>query len=136
MSELRGIHPSAYPHILDEWTCNLTDQLPKGANKWGTARKAINVFMIQIFLNRFLAKEYDLEKLRDVLETPLDYYAAKGLRKWLRRLNLTMEVPRWEGIKNLTAKASEKYQECASEVAKERHLSRAHMDMILWRVRE
>jgi hypothetical protein len=65
---------------LNRWTEELRKKLPKKANKWGTARKAINVFMIQVFLNRYLSKEYDLEKLKDILETPLDSQATKELR--------------------------------------------------------
>ena len=136
LTELKKIKPSEYADILEKWTCDLIIKLPKKANKWGTARKAINVFMIQIFFNRYLAKEYGLEKFKDALETPLDSYADKGLRNWLEKLNSKMEIPEWEGIKNLKVEKSKQYQECASYVAKENGLSRACLDIILWRINE
>jgi hypothetical protein len=136
LSELKKIRPSEYPDILDKWTCNLINELPKKANKWGTARKAINVFMIQVFMNKYLSEEYGLEKLKDVLETPLDSYADKGLRKWVEKLNSKMEIPKWEGIKNLESEQSKEYQECASYVAEKNGLSRACLDTILWRAKK
>lgn len=129
LSKLQEIQPSAYPDILNEWTCNLKQELPKGAKNWGTARKAINVFMIQAFLNRYLAKNYGLEKFKDVLETPLDSYAADGLN----RLNPTAQLPEWDSIKRLTDEPSEEYQECALQVAQQKGLARACLDIILWR---
>ena len=42
-------------------------QFPGGAQNWGTARKALNVFMVQAFLDRFLAEEYGLDRLGQCL---------------------------------------------------------------------
>lgn len=129
LSKLQTIQLSAYPDILNEWTCNLKQELPERAMNWGTARKAINVFMVQVFLNRYLAEEYGMEKLKDVLETPLDSYAAGTLRRLAGRGRL----PRWKGIIGLKKEDSDKYQEFASQVATENKLSRACLDIILWR---
>jgi len=129
LSKLRTIQPSIYPDILSEWTYNLQQELPEGAKNWGTARKAINVFMVQVFLNKYLAEEYGMEKLKDVLETPLDSYAAGTLRRLAGRGRL----PRWKGIIGLKKEDSDKYQEFASQVATENKLSRACLDIILWR---
>lgn len=126
---LKKIDNSKYPDQLDEWTVELTQELPNEAKNWGTARKAINVFMVQAFLNKSLATEYELGKFADVLETPLDSQATKELRKLAGRGKL----PRWTGIKSLTPESSAKYQEFASELAKKENLSRAYLDMILWR---
>jgi hypothetical protein len=120
LSKLQTIQPSTYPDILNEWTCTLKEELPDGAKNWGTARKAINVFMVQVFLNKYLAEEYGMEKLKDVLETPLDKDAAGNLRKIAGRGKL----PRWEGIKWLRPEDSNCYQEFAVEVArKKKHTS-------------
>lgn len=129
LSLLKTILPSGYPDILNEWTLDLVKKLPDGARHWGTARKAINVFMVQCFLNKYLAKEFDLDKFEDVLETPLDSYAAGTLRRLAGRGRL----PRWKNIIGLKKEDSDKYQEFASQVATENKLSRACLDIILWR---
>ena len=129
LSELKNIKPAYYPSILEKWTSDLKTKLPDGAKNWGTARKAINVFMVQIFLNKYLAEEYGMEKLKDVLETPLDSYAAKGLK----RLSSMTKLPRWDAIKRLTTKSGKEYQECASQVAQQKGLTRACLDIILRR---
>lgn len=129
LSKLNKIKPVNYPRILEKWTDDLKQKLPEGAKNWGTARKAINVFMVQVFLNKYLAKEYGLGKFKDVLETPLDSYAADGLN----RLNPTAPLPEWDSIKRLTDEPSKEYQECASQVAQQKGLARACLDIILWR---
>jgi len=129
LSKLKTIQLSEYPEILNEWTSKLQQELPNDANKWGTARKGINVFMVQVFMNRYLSEEYGMEKFKDILETPLDSYAAKELK----RLNSITKLPRWETIKNLTDSPSSEYQKCASQVAQENGLCRANVDIILWR---
>lgn len=118
-----------YPGILNQWTEKLRTQLPLGAQNWGTARKALNVFLVQVFLNRYLEEHYGLNEFGEVLETPLDSYAAKGLK----RLSSMTKLPRWDAIKRLTTKSSKDYQECASQVAQQRGLNRACLDIILWR---
>jgi len=129
LSELKKIKPANYPRILEKWADDLKQKLPKGAKNWGTARKAINVFMVQVFLNKYLAEEYGMENLKDVLETPLDSYAANGLKK-----NAGDEqLPEWDTIKRLIDKSSKEYQECASQVAQQKDLTRACLDIILWR---
>ena len=129
LSELNKIKPANYPRILEKWTDDLKQKLPEGAKNWGTARKAINVFMVQVFLNKYLAKEYGLGKFKDVLETPLDSYAADGLKK----IAGGEQLPKWGTIKRLTTKSSKDYQECASQVAQQKGLNRACLDIILWR---
>lgn len=129
LSELKKIKPADYPRILEKWTDDLRRKLPEGAKGCGTARKAINVFMIQVFLNKYLAEEYGMEKLKDVLETPLDLDAANGLKE----IAGDEQLPKWDSIKGLTNKPSKEYQECASQVAQQKGLSRACLDIILWR---
>jgi len=129
ISKLQTIQPSAYPEILNEWTCNLKQELPEGAKNWGTARKAINVFMVQVFLNKYLSDEYGLNKFSNVLETPLDSQATQGLRMLAGRGRL----PRWEGIKWLRSENSSRYQEFATKFAKEEEIPRVCLDIKLWR---
>lgn len=77
---LSNLKVERYPIRLNGWTKSLREKLPQNAKHWGTARKAINIFMVQAFHNKYLSKEYKLGKLRNVLETPIDKDAAEGLK--------------------------------------------------------
>jgi len=132
LNVLGETEPEQYPNLLDEWTEQLRARLPAGARNWGTARKALNVFMVQAFMNKYLDKEYGLNKFGDVLETPLDNKAANKLRKRAGGGKL----PRWNGIINLREDGSQQYQEFASTVARQERISRACLDIILWRANE
>jgi len=129
---LNKIIPSGYPEQLDKWTIELKRKLPSGAKNWGTARKAINVFMVQAFLNKYLTNEYGLSQFGDALETPLDSQSTSRLRQLAGRGAL----PRWTSIKNLRAEHSARYQEFALKLAKRYSIPRACLDMILWRAAE
>lgn len=130
LSVLSRIEPSEYAEQLDNWTQQLRMQLPEGTRNWGTARKALNVFLVQAFMNRYLAEEYDLCRFGDVLETPLDSQAASKLRKLAGRGQLR----KWDSIKRLKSKDSLRYQEFASVYAKKQGIPRACIDIMLWRV--
>jgi hypothetical protein len=80
-------------------------------------------------LNRYLAEEYEIEKLAEVLETPLDSYASKALLKFADRGKL----PGWTSIKNLEPESSADYQAAASKLAEENEVSRGLLDIIIWR---
>jgi hypothetical protein len=129
LRELSRIEPADYPRLLARWTGALVEQLPTRARKWGTARKAINVFMVEVFLNRFLAGEYGLDRFGDVLETPLDSEANKHMK----RLGGQGQLPGWYGIVRLTPADSESFQTYASALAAKYELRRATLDLILWR---
>jgi hypothetical protein len=129
LSALHDNVPEGYAKQLDRWTDALKKKLPRGAQNWGAARKAINVFMVQAFLNKHLAQEYGLHKFGQVLETPLDGQAARKLRRLAGRGRL----PQWDSIKRLTPAFSRRYQEFASELAAQHHIPRACLDMMLWR---
>lgn len=126
------IQPVDYPGILNQWTEELRTQLPLGAQKWGTARKALNVFLVQVFLNKYLEEHYGLNEFGEVLETPLDSKATGRLRNMAGRGVL----PRWNGIINLTAEVSQHYQDFATEYAGKVGLPRACLDILLWRAEE
>jgi len=122
------IHPGDYPGVLNQWTEELRIQLPLGAQRWGAARKALNVFLVQVFLNRYLGDHYGLNEFGEVLETPLDSKATGRLRNMAEHGVL----PRWNGIINLTAEVSQQYQDFATEYAGEIGLPRACLDILLW----
>jgi len=132
LSRLKTIEPADYAKVLAEWTSDLVNRLPEEAQNWGTARKALNVFMVQVFMNKYLAGEYGLDRFGAVLETPLDSLATKALRHRAGR----GQLPRWEGIWQLSQEDSQHYQEFASQLAAKENIARACLDIMLWRVEE
>jgi hypothetical protein len=45
------------------------------------ARKALNIFLRDVFYNHYLREEYGFGRLEQWLELPLDMDAARGLRE-------------------------------------------------------
>jgi hypothetical protein len=132
LCKLRRIPCAAYATELDRWTEELQHELPSGGNNWGTARKAINVFVIQASLNRFLASEYRLKRLVRVLEIPLD----DQVTKWLNERAGRGILPRWLSIRSLTREVSAAYQRFATSAAEAEGLPRPYLDLGIWRAGE
>ena len=128
---LKRMHLDRYTETLDRWTKRLRRKLPPRARNWGTARKALNIFLVEVFFNRFLAREYRMQRLKDVLETPLDSKANKRIRRFANEKGLPL--PKWRGVKGLTDEVSRDYQEVASQMAAENRIPRACLDLIVWR---
>jgi hypothetical protein len=119
-----------FNRLLNTRTEELKKKFPKGAKNWGTARKALNVFLMRSFFDRFLTKTYQLDKLEKFLEIPLDGHVVNCLKKDDKKNKL----PKWEGIKNLKKEDSNKYQEYAKGFAeKEGYKARIYLDLIFWR---
>jgi len=51
--------PGAFVVWLNEETEKLQNALPHGARNWGTARKALNIFLRDVLYNMYLCDEYD-----------------------------------------------------------------------------
>jgi hypothetical protein len=132
LTALRDIELPDYQAWLEQETSALLLRLPESAKKWGAARKAINIFTTQAFLNCGLATAFGLARLGDVMETPLDSVAAQKLQK-LRQMAGTSRLPSWPGVGRLMPDVSRDYQNFALEVAREKGLPRACLDIILWR---
>ena len=119
----------AFKALLNEKTENLRIAFPMGAQSWGAARKALNIFLRDILYNHYLREEHAFLKLEPWLEVPLDSQVAAGLSdepegKQLRR---------WQGVKHLTSDVSENYQNVAERVARRNQVARVHLDVIYWR---
>jgi hypothetical protein len=118
---------------LDRQTVALMKELPPGAQHWGTARKALNVFLGEVYYHRVLCPEYGLHKVAEFLEMPLDGEVARFLKKGATAAGRTL--PRWRTIKTLTSDTSRQYQEFAAHYAKTcgEGWTRLHLDLIVWR---
>ena len=69
-----------FQHQLNRLTRHVRRALPPPAAKWGTARKATNIFLRNALYNTNLADEYGLHRLEPWLELPLGSYTVRGLR--------------------------------------------------------
>jgi len=128
LKSLKTIETEEYAGWLEEKTQELQDKFPPPANKWGLARKALNIFLCHSYLNWYLHKGYSLHRLRNVMETPLDSIAANRLRKETEGQIL----PRWITVSGLTHEKSNKYQQVAAMVAKRLGVPRACLDVVLF----
>jgi hypothetical protein len=113
---------------LNVQTERLRTALPLGAQNWGAARKALNLFLRDLCYNRFLCERHTLAQLEDWMEIPLDGLVARSLKRRAGRGKL----PRWPGINELTAGVSSSFQAFAREIADQEGISRVHLDMRLW----
>jgi hypothetical protein len=119
---------------LDDQTKRLSTRFPAGAQKWGAARKAVNIFMRTAVYNVYtspLAEAYQLAPFLPFLEVPLDKDVAIALRATPEGADL----PVWISIVSLTPKRSEMYQCVASCVARRMNVHRADLDAYYWGVR-
>ena len=130
LKPLGKVPPGRYTKTLDTWTERLRRKLPRGAKNWGTARKALNIFLVEVFFNRFLGPKYRMDRLKDALETPLDSQARDEIGRFARKRRLSL--PKFPTIRGLTDEVSREYQEAASQMAAENHIPRACLDLILW----
>ena len=124
--------PSEYPGWLDSRSAELMEAFPI-EQRWGPARKCVNIFMVMAALNRFLCAAYALEHLEGVFEVPLDTRVAIRVLKWAKRKSPPSgELPVWRSIKKLDKENSEMFQKLASEIAKEQGIPRGHLDVAFW----
>ena len=114
---------------LDQATESLIPVLPDGAHNWGTARKAINIFLRDCLYNQFLCNHYAISQIHPWLEVPLDKYVAEGLQD----TSMGDGLPEWETIKGLDRKTSDQYQHVANDVAGKLGCNRVDLDIYFWR---
>jgi len=123
-------YPDLFPKVLDCYTCQLKDALPKGSRYWGRARKCLNIFLREASYNFLLRTTYEFGNIDTLLETPLDSRVAKGLGDDADKGRL----PPWKSIIALTPEQNAIYQEVAAEVAEARYGTlRANLDLWYYR---
>jgi hypothetical protein len=124
----RAEDEGAFLRVLDDQTEILRCALPRKAQNWGAARKALNLFLRDICYSRFLCEEYGLALAEEWMEIPLDSLTAAALK----RKGTRGELPQWPGLNGLRPDVSSKFQALAKRVASAQGISRIHLDMRLW----
>ena len=99
LKQLANLEPSEYPKWLEDQTQALMASFPL-AERWGPARKSINIFMVMASLNQFLCDEYKLHRFGYVLEVPLDNTVTKKLRAWGKERNRVRRSSRHSVLSN------------------------------------
>jgi len=120
--------PRRYRKWLDGQTKRLLEKLPVNGSPWGTARKALNLFMRDTLYNRYLNRRFGINAIEPWLEVPLDSAVARGLKRHAGRGSL----PQWPGLKKLKAGVSDEFQDFAQEHARAQGIERVHLDIYLW----
>ena len=132
LTRMAACEPNSFGRCLEEQTQAVLDslkplQLPH--EPWGTARKAVNIFLRCALYNHFLRDRHGLERLETLFEIPLDSRVANKLRAEPEG----MQLPVWPGLKHLKKPGSEQFQACALKVAQRRQLpARVYLDHELW----
>lgn len=119
---------SQFKARLDHETENLLKVLPVSGRPWGTARKALNLFLREVLYNRYLCERFSFQHLESWLEIPLDSAVARGLKKKTGKGAL----PIWPGLKHLTKDQSDEFQSFAQRLADQMGIARVHLDAYLW----
>lgn len=115
--------------LLDEFTNDLKAKLSN--QSWGAARKALNIFLFECCMNKYISNNYDLDKIFEFLEVPLDNPNGKRLKNEAKKLGIKL---RWVNIKKLEREDNAKIQDYASILAKnEYNCPRAYLDVLFWR---
>jgi hypothetical protein len=120
---------SAFERALDLETRRIQARLPRGARRWGVARKVLNIFLRSVVYHRHLCSTYGLERTEGWLELPLDRHVAEGLRGQHPGAGL----PSWKTIKGLVPEVSAAYQEVGRSIAALRGVQPVHLEYYWWR---
>jgi len=129
LARFRCRSASSFQRTLDRVTDEYVEELPRGAQHWGSARKFLNIFLRHVVYSRYLCEEYRLAHIVPWLEVPLDSHVALGLRGERGGSSL----PRWHTVIGLDAATSRRYQDFAAEVASRMGCERVHLDLLYWR---
>ncbi len=112
---------------LDQLTVRLQRELEFD---FGPARKALNLFIRDLFYFNITREFFGLLKCEEFLECPLDSYTMKGIKNDAK---LEIDVPT---VSRLTRQQSVKFQQAAADIAIKRGTCRVHLDLIYWTDRQ
>ena len=122
--------PSIFRKQLNSKTLSLSSALPSSGRSWGLARKLLNIFLRDSLYTTYLylSDGFSIREAEDKLEIPLDSITARQLREEAG----PRKLPRWKGVKYLTAKENDAYQTFATHLAISRKICRVHLDTYWW----
>jgi len=103
--------------------------LPQEAQRWGLARKLLNIFLRDAAYNRYLSKRFRLRKVERWMEVPLDSHVGTQLCASSDGRHL----PRWKTVVGLTPEVSRQFQNVATTVARRKSVTRVDLDVYYWR---
>ena len=118
----------AFAGALDRATARIRSELPAGGQRWGVARKVLNIYLRDCVYSAHLRSVYNLGRVEAYCEVPLDSITAKRLRA----AKQGAELPLWPGVRNLTPQVSAQYQAVAAEIGKASRVKRVHLDVFWW----
>ncbi len=119
---------AAFRRKLDWHTEHLRQRLPPRAKHWGTARKALNLFLRDVLYHRYLCDAFRFDRVEAWLEVPLDRYIARGIRRSYLGI-----LPPWRGIIHLRPDESAEFQRAARRIAEAAEIAPIHLDVFWWR---
>lgn len=120
----------AFQSWLDQCTADLCKGYGLQTPPFGTARKAINLFLRGVTFNHYLRQAYRLDEIEAFLEVPVDSLVGKALRD---RAPEGCDIPVWRTLKGLTRDENAQYQAGAQRLAESWGLpARIFVDAVLW----
>jgi len=128
LDEIPKSNQTDFEDWLDKTTKGILDSLPIRNRPWGTARKALNLFLRDLFYNRYFNSLCDLDRLEKWFEIPMDSAVANGL---IQKAGKT-KLPSWPGLKHLKKTKHAAFQKEALDQAQKLRIERIHLDMYLW----
>lgn len=122
---------STFLSRLNMATDELKQALPKGAQRWGLARKGLNIFLRNCLYTTYLCEEYNLARAEFFFEVPLDSITGTRLMKESR-----VDLSPWKTVRGLKARTSAEYQAAAATLGDEKGIARVHLDALWWGERD
>jgi len=127
------IDTGKYERWLDDQTDALLDTIDANVKvstrPWGTARKALNLFMRGCICDHLLRAAHCLDRIEAVAELPLDGVVAIRLKQLAGRGRL----PEWPGLKHLTLDDHRLFQAFAAQETERCGMrARIYLDYLLW----
>jgi len=113
---------------LDKHTRALLRRFPEEARFFGTARKALNLFLRSAAYNAQLQQAFRLKQVLPLLEVPVDSYTSAHLLAWGPGI-----AGRWKGLKQLSEMDHAAYQAFAQTLARRWRIHRVDLDVYFYR---
>jgi hypothetical protein len=129
LAEFASADADGFRNALDRHTSALSKCLSgKDGEKWGVARKSLNLFLRDAAYNFYLRQRYHLDAISRLLEVPLDSRVGHQLRDEPEGKRLRA----WKTVKGLTPELSDEFQGVAARVAERKRTDRVHLDLEYW----